>query len=143
MLSLDTMPSGHPGLSPQQLERLRRLVRAVARPHRRVPVKHLAALAAAGLPGTLTIDVAASEALGMPLLVLSPLATRRLARLGPRELEITALIAEGLANKQIAARLCLTLGTVKNYVHRILVKTELPNRAAIAAALTGRQSSQR
>ena len=105
-------------------------------------MKHLAALAAAGLPGTLTIDVAASEALGMPLLVLSPLATRRLARLGPRELEINALIAEGLANKQIAARLCLTLGTVKNYVHRILVKTELPNRAAIAAALTGRQSSQ-
>ena len=79
----------------------------------------------------------------MPLLVLSPRMTRRLARLGPRELEITALIADGLANKQIAAQLGLTLGTVKNYVHRILAKTELPNRAAIAAAFTGRPSRQR
>jgi DNA-binding NarL/FixJ family response regulator len=127
-----------PVLTLQTLRKLRRLVRGVVRKQGRVvPVKELVDLAAADLPGTVTIDVQATEELGMPLLVLSPRGVGRLTVLTPREIEIAALIADGLLNKQIADRLRLTLGTVKDYVHRIIKKTELPNRAAIAAAFTG------
>ena len=134
------MPPRRSALAPQDLRQLRRLVRAVVRKRRTVvPLPELADLGAANLPGTVTIDVEATDALGMPLLVLTPRAASRLARLAPREFEIAALIAEGLLNKQMADRLGLTEGTVKSYVHRIIVKTELPNRAAIAAAFTGRR----
>jgi len=45
------------------------------------------------------------------------------------------LVAAGLANKQIALRLGITTATVKDHVHRILEKTELPSRTALAAAI--------
>ena len=47
---------------------------------------------------------------------------------------MAGLVAAGLSNKQIARRLSVTLATVKDHVHRILVKAALPNRAAIATA---------
>lgn len=40
--------------------------------------------------------------------------------LTPRELEILHLIADGLSNQEIASRLCLSVHTVKNHVHKIL-----------------------
>lgn len=40
---------------------------------------------------------------------------------------------DALTNRQIADRLCVTVGTVKNTVSRILMKRRLPNRTAIAA----------
>jgi DNA-binding NarL/FixJ family response regulator len=43
-------------------------------------------------------------------------------------------VAAGLSNKKIAGKLFISLATVKDHVHRILAKTSLPNRAAIAAA---------
>jgi DNA-binding NarL/FixJ family response regulator len=58
-----------------------------------------------------------------------------------REREVAALVAEGLSNKQIAARLFISLATVKDHVHRILKKTGLPNRAAVAAACVGAMTS--
>ena len=48
--------------------------------------------------------------------------------LSDRELEILQLIAEGLSNPEIAARLFLAEGTVKNYVSNILQKTETRDR---------------
>jgi DNA-binding NarL/FixJ family response regulator len=47
---------------------------------------------------------------------------QRLERLTltPRELEVLRLIADGLSNDQIAGRLCLSIHTIKNHVHRIL-----------------------
>ena len=132
------MAAQRPRLDPQALRALRRLVRGVVRKRRKtVPVKELVGLGAAHLPATVTIDVEATHELGMPLLILSPGAAKCLVRLTPREREVAALIADGLLNKQIADRLGLTVGTVKHYVHRIIEKTELPNRAAIAVALTG------
>lgn len=50
--------------------------------------------------------------------------------LSPREMEILGLIAGGLGNKQIAAELNLSLHTVKNHVHHILEKLQVPDRAA-------------
>ena len=48
--------------------------------------------------------------------------------LSERELEILKLIAEGLSNPKIAARLFLAEGTVKNYVSTILQKTNSRDR---------------
>ena len=45
-----------------------------------------------------------------------------------REREVLGLIAEGLSNQEIAARLFIEIGTVKGYVHRILRKLEVDSR---------------
>jgi DNA-binding NarL/FixJ family response regulator len=55
---------------------------------------------------------------------------RRLTR---RELEILALVSQGLSNKQIAARLVISQNTVKNHVRNILEKLRLRSRAEAAA----------
>jgi DNA-binding NarL/FixJ family response regulator len=52
--------------------------------------------------------------------------------LTPREHQLTSLVAQGLANKEIAGRLNLSLQTVKNHVHSILQKTQSKNRAMLA-----------
>jgi DNA-binding NarL/FixJ family response regulator len=97
--------------------------------------------AAAPRDGGLTVDFAASEALGMPLLVvrvpIGPRPSPALLRLTPREFEIAGLIATGAANKEIAGQLGIRESTVKEHVHRILEKTGLPNRASVARAYVG------
>jgi DNA-binding CsgD family transcriptional regulator/tetratricopeptide (TPR) repeat protein len=54
------------------------------------------------------------------------------AGLSAREAEILRLIAAGLSNDEIGARLSLSLSTVKNHVAHVLTKTECRNRAAAA-----------
>lgn len=49
-----------------------------------------------------------------------------------RELEIGRLVADGLANREIAARLVLSVRTVESHMRRIIRKTGLANRAALA-----------
>jgi DNA-binding CsgD family transcriptional regulator len=53
--------------------------------------------------------------------------------LSAREAEILRFVAEGLSNKQIAARLMLSEHTVHRHVANILVKLRLSSRAAAAA----------
>jgi two-component system, NarL family, nitrate/nitrite response regulator NarL len=53
--------------------------------------------------------------------------------LSARQLEILALIEEGLSNKQIARRLSIELQTVKNHVHNILDRLGLHSRTEAAA----------
>jgi predicted ATPase/DNA-binding CsgD family transcriptional regulator len=55
-----------------------------------------------------------------------------------RERDVVALLARGLANRQIAEALVLTEGTVENYVQRILGKLGFNNRAQIAVWATQR-----
>lgn len=50
-----------------------------------------------------------------------------------REAEITALIDQGLSNKEIARRLCIETTTVKNHVHNILEKLHVHRRGEAAA----------
>ena len=50
-----------------------------------------------------------------------------------RETEILQLVAAGLSNKEIAAQLVITEGTVKNHVHNSLEKLHLTNRTQAAA----------
>ena len=59
------------------------------------------------------------------------------AALTPRELEIARLAAEGLANKEIAARLYLSHRTVENQLHAVYEKLGVEGRAALAQALEG------
>ena len=52
--------------------------------------------------------------------------------LSQRETEIVRLISEGLSNQQIAERLFLSNGTVRNHISTILEKTGLEHRTQIA-----------
>lgn len=59
--------------------------------------------------------------------------------IGERELDIIRLIAEGLSNKEIAARLYLSEGTVRNYLSGILDKLNLRDRTQVAVFYLQRQ----
>jgi two-component system, NarL family, response regulator DesR len=48
--------------------------------------------------------------------------------LTPRELDALRLAADGAATEEIAAKLCLSLGTVRNYLSRAIAKTGARNR---------------
>jgi DNA-binding NarL/FixJ family response regulator len=48
-----------------------------------------------------------------------------------REGEICTLVCEGMTNKEIARALHCSQGTVKNHVHKILTKLNLPRRSAL------------
>ena len=54
------------------------------------------------------------------------------AKLGPREQEILALVADGKSNKDIATALLLAENTVKRYVKSILEKLHVENRVQAA-----------
>lgn len=60
-------------------------------------------------------------------------------RLTPRELEVLALLCEGLPNKLIARRLDIATGTVKIHVGRILAELGVSSRlqAVVAAQRLG------
>ena len=57
-----------------------------------------------------------------------------------RELDIIKAVAEGLSNKEIANKLFISEGTVKNYITTILAKENLNHRTALAVYyLTGKK----
>ena len=53
-------------------------------------------------------------------------------KLTPRELEILALIADGLSNKEIAEKLFISEGTVRNAISLLLEKLRLKSRTQLA-----------
>jgi two-component system response regulator DevR len=59
-----------------------------------------------------------------------------LAGLNEQERKILPLIAEGKTNREIAAQLCLSEGTVKIYISKILKKLGLSRRSEAAAFIT-------
>ncbi|WP_106498180.1 response regulator transcription factor [Lentibacillus sp. Marseille-P4043] len=83
------------------------------------------------IKGGLTIhdEVAAKV---MPRLLHRTMSTENDFNLSPRELSITKLIGEGMTNKEIAERLYLSIGTVKNHLTQILQKTGMRDRTQLA-----------
>ena len=59
-----------------------------------------------------------------------------MASLTKRETEVLELIGQRLTNQQIAEKLVIELGTVKNHVHKILEKLNLVSRGEAAAYLS-------
>ena len=62
-------------------------------------------------------------------------------RMTPREREVINLIAEGLGNKEIAARINVATHTVKSHVRNIMEKLTLHTRLQIAAYANERRTS--
>ncbi len=54
-------------------------------------------------------------------------------RMTPRELEVIAIIGEGLSNKEIAQRLNIATHTVKSHVRNVMEKLALHSRLQIAS----------
>jgi two-component system, NarL family, response regulator DevR len=69
----------------------------------------------------------------------------RLSKLSPQERNILELIADGLTNRQIAAKIHLAEKTVKNYVSNLLTKLGMERRtqAAVYAARLAEQRGDR
>jgi DNA-binding CsgD family transcriptional regulator len=57
-----------------------------------------------------------------------------IARLTPRETEVLALVADGLTNRELMARLVVSEATVKTHVNRLLSKLGCTTRAQLVAA---------
>ena len=88
------------------------------------------------------VSRAVAMALGEPAGAAKPApASPDPGRLTAREREVAALIAQGLSNRDIAARLVISARTAETHVQHIMVKLGLTARAQIAAwmaADTGR-----
>jgi DNA-binding CsgD family transcriptional regulator len=81
------------------------------------------------------------------VLELDPDQPRKLAgpllALTPREREVAALVVDGLADREIAQRLCLSRHTVSQYVKRIYRKLGVDSRVALTGLLLGGRPSHR
>ena len=84
--------------------------------------------AARGAP---TLDPRAQQSLMRQL--TEPAAASPFDGLTPRERDVLRLVAQGRSNKEIAATLSLSLGTVKGYVSAILPKLGVHSRAQAVA----------
>jgi two-component system, NarL family, response regulator DevR len=107
----------------------------------------------AGVHGYLLKNVSPAELIGgihdvaAGRSILAPDATARVLRLlkrenakanalsilSPQERRVLALVAEGLTNKQVGARLGLSNNTVKNYLITVFEKLRVKRRAQAAA----------
>ena len=55
-------------------------------------------------------------------------------RVTTRQLEVIALVAQGLATKEIAARLGVSEAAVKKHLGHLMARYDVPNRAALVRA---------
>ena len=61
--------------------------------------------------------------------------------LTPQELQVAKLAAAGLSNKEVAARLFLSVKTIEAHLHRAYRKLDVGSRAELAPLLSGRDAS--
>jgi predicted ATPase/DNA-binding CsgD family transcriptional regulator len=86
----------------------------------------------------LSRDAAATLALGEPGPASAGQADHGGGVLRPRETEIARLVAQGLSNKEIGARLFISERTVESHIRNIMNKLGFSSRAQIAAWITPR-----
>jgi DNA-binding NarL/FixJ family response regulator len=104
---------------------------------RPIPASVIAELATLTRTGrTLHIDLAASAQIGAPLVTLvdPPDRAHVLTPLTNRQRQVAALIIDGSTNRQIADDLGISVATVKDHIHAILVRLNLSSRVALIAA---------
>jgi predicted ATPase/DNA-binding CsgD family transcriptional regulator len=100
------------------------------------------AYATAAQRGTdLSLDRAVAYALGEQATTPSPAPslTRALGVLTRRERQVAELIAQGLSNKEIAARLVISPRTVEGHIEHILTKLGFTSRTQIAISAAARE----
>jgi non-specific serine/threonine protein kinase len=73
----------------------------------------------------------------------SPTTDDRLAPLTARERQVAALVVEGLTNREIAERLCISDRTAGNHVDHILSKLGFRSRVQVAAWFVDHGAAQR
>jgi DNA-binding NarL/FixJ family response regulator len=95
-----------------------------------LPSRELAAAIRLAHAGVLQIDPAAAAQLTAAL--SAPTFPKADIALSTRETEILRLVAQGLANREIARQLHLSEGTVKNHISRILDRLGLRDRTQAA-----------
>ncbi len=112
-------------------EWVQRAVRAGARGGlgRAASGEQIAAAVAAAAAGLVVLPGAAPSARVRP--ALNPVAP--VQQLSPREIEVLAMLAEGLGNKAIAGRLAISEHTVKTHVGTIFAKLGVSSRAEAVA----------
>lgn len=65
-----------------------------------------------------------------------------MSSLSPRQREVVALVADGKSNREIADELCISEGTVKNYVTKILEAMGVSDRTKLAILLVRHQMTR-
>jgi non-specific serine/threonine protein kinase len=88
----------------------------------------------------MTLDQAveyARSAPGTPAEAAAAAAAGRLGRLSRRELEVAAMVSQGMTNRQIADALVLAERTVEGHVERIRRKLGVRSRTQIAVIIVG------
>ena len=111
---------------------IRSLLDAVRERPTELPASLLVRLA--GRPMRVSVDRKGPD----PVVYVTPRPDRRFDELTPREYEVATLVAAGFSNRQVAGALGISIGTVKDHVHAVLVKTDLVSRSEVAACWYGR-----
>jgi len=89
----------------------------------------------ADIAGKLKIMMDGTGVLGLDVLKkLAPQENPALETLTQRERDIASLVAQGLTNKEIAARIFLSEGTVRNNIVVIMEKLNVSNRTQLGMA---------
>ncbi|WP_420333468.1 helix-turn-helix transcriptional regulator [Roseibium sp.] len=105
--------------------------------HSPIPPRTIKALSGLSMGGRrLRLDLEASRMLGAPLITVfeTPCDTAFLSPLTPRQKEVARLLIDGKSNRDIAETCGISVATVKDHVHAVLQRLNLPSRGAVMAA---------
>ncbi|WP_369034203.1 MULTISPECIES: response regulator [Streptomyces] len=97
-----------------------------------LPAEELAHAVRLAHAGVTQLDSSVARHLTAALPTPSPAGAPPAVSLSPRETDILRLLAQGHTNREIAARLYVSEGTVKNHVSRILTRLALRDRTQAA-----------